>query len=188
MPATLSPSQESDRQRILKEGTQRYLFLADAIPLIIWTARPDGGIDYYNKAWVDYTGLNLAQQCVEPRLDRVALGRGNQLDVRQHGGMRPAALNVERGQPPVERHGFAESQHQRGRFRRETSAPRGLRMLGHTRAHHSTGCDRGNSKDGLPASSLSGVGPPGCLKRPLRGRADQQTAPPPNPRRSLRKT
>ncbi|MDR3457706.1 MAG: PAS domain S-box protein [Verrucomicrobiae bacterium] len=45
----------------LREGVARYTFLADAIPLIIWTARPDGRVDYYNKAWFDYTGLTLAQ-------------------------------------------------------------------------------------------------------------------------------
>jgi PAS domain S-box-containing protein len=45
----------------LREGAERYTFLADTIPLIIWTARPDGGLDYYNKAWFDYTGLTLAQ-------------------------------------------------------------------------------------------------------------------------------
>jgi len=45
---------------VVREGAQRYHFLADAVPLIIWTARPDGGLDYYNKAWFDYTGLTLA--------------------------------------------------------------------------------------------------------------------------------
>jgi PAS domain S-box-containing protein len=46
---------------VLREGLQRYNFLADSVPLIIWTARPDGGLDYYNKSWFDYTGLTLAQ-------------------------------------------------------------------------------------------------------------------------------
>ena len=45
----------------VREGAQRYSFLADTVPQIIWTARPDGGLDYYNKAWFDYTGLTLAQ-------------------------------------------------------------------------------------------------------------------------------
>ena len=43
------------------DALQRYAFLADTMPLIIWTARPDGGVDYYNKAWFDYTGLTLEQ-------------------------------------------------------------------------------------------------------------------------------
>ena len=40
---------------------QRYRQLADAMPQIVWTAEPDGGIDYYNQQWFDYTGLTLAQ-------------------------------------------------------------------------------------------------------------------------------
>ncbi len=45
----------------LREGEQRYTFLADTVPQIVWTARPDGGLDYYNKAWFDYTGLTFEQ-------------------------------------------------------------------------------------------------------------------------------
>ena len=32
-----------------------------SIPQIVWTASPDGGLDYYNQRWFDYTGLNLEQ-------------------------------------------------------------------------------------------------------------------------------
>jgi PAS domain S-box-containing protein len=45
----------------LREGADRYNFLADTVPQIIWTARPDGCFDYYNKAWFDYTGLTLEE-------------------------------------------------------------------------------------------------------------------------------
>ncbi|MDQ3817919.1 MAG: PAS domain-containing protein [Acidobacteriota bacterium] len=34
-----------------------YRHLADAMPQIVWTARPDGYVDYYNRRWFDYTGL-----------------------------------------------------------------------------------------------------------------------------------
>ena len=54
-------TQIQQRAAALREGAQRYSFLADTVPQIIWTARPDGGLDYYNKAWFDYTGLTLAQ-------------------------------------------------------------------------------------------------------------------------------
>jgi PAS domain S-box-containing protein len=46
---------------VVREDAQRYSFLADAVPMMIWTARPDGGLDYYNKAWFDYTGQTPAQ-------------------------------------------------------------------------------------------------------------------------------
>jgi two-component system, sensor histidine kinase and response regulator len=43
------------------ESSNRYRFLADAMPQIVWTAEPDGKIDYYNKRWFDYTGLTIEQ-------------------------------------------------------------------------------------------------------------------------------
>lgn len=33
--------------------------VAGAIPQMVWLAAPDGTIDYFNKAWVDYTGLTM---------------------------------------------------------------------------------------------------------------------------------
>ncbi len=48
-------------------------------------------------------------------------------------------LNVKRGQPAVERHGFAEPQHQRGGLRGKTSAPGGLSFLGHRLNQSSAG-------------------------------------------------
>ncbi len=36
--------------------------LADAMPQIVWSALPDGTIDYYNKRWYDYTGLREKNQ------------------------------------------------------------------------------------------------------------------------------
>jgi diguanylate cyclase (GGDEF)-like protein/PAS domain S-box-containing protein len=39
-----------------REGELYFQTLADAIPQIIWTALPDGNIDFYNKRWYSYTG------------------------------------------------------------------------------------------------------------------------------------
>ena len=33
--------------------------LADAMPQIVWTANPNGLVDYYNQRWFDYTGMGL---------------------------------------------------------------------------------------------------------------------------------
>jgi len=38
-----------------------FQLLAEAIPQIVWTARPDGWLDYYNGRWYEYTGMTLAQ-------------------------------------------------------------------------------------------------------------------------------
>jgi PAS domain S-box-containing protein len=54
----------NERQRILevlKESEERYRYLAEAIPQIVWTANADGECDYFNQNWCDYTGLTLEQ-------------------------------------------------------------------------------------------------------------------------------
>src|SRR5215467_13931563 len=48
-----------DQEFSLNEA--RYRHLADAMPQIVWTARPDGHIDYYNRRWFLYTGLTEEQ-------------------------------------------------------------------------------------------------------------------------------
>lgn len=34
-----------------------FRILADSMPQIVWTANPDGQVDYYNKSWYEFTGL-----------------------------------------------------------------------------------------------------------------------------------
>ncbi|MCA1816835.1 MAG: PAS domain S-box protein [Acidobacteria bacterium] len=46
------------RERAKAEASERhYRFLAESIPQIVWTADADGGADYFNQRWYDYTGL-----------------------------------------------------------------------------------------------------------------------------------
>ena len=40
-----------------KEREQRFRFLAESIPQMVWTARPDGGLDYVNSQGLSYFGL-----------------------------------------------------------------------------------------------------------------------------------
>ncbi|HEX4614140.1 MAG TPA: PAS domain S-box protein [Urbifossiella sp.] len=50
----------SERKRSearLRESEQRFRQLADAMPQIVWSARPDGQIDYLNRQWTEFTGL-----------------------------------------------------------------------------------------------------------------------------------
>lgn len=44
-------------ERALRESEERFRHLADAMPQIVWTANPDGYIDYYNERWYAFTGL-----------------------------------------------------------------------------------------------------------------------------------
>ncbi|HOY22733.1 MAG TPA: diguanylate cyclase [Cellvibrio sp.] len=43
------------------ESELRFRALADAIPLIVWTANASGETDYYNSQWEAYTGLSAEQ-------------------------------------------------------------------------------------------------------------------------------
>ncbi|MBB4801591.1 PAS domain S-box-containing protein [Flavobacterium nitrogenifigens] len=49
---------QKELQEVIKESEEKFRQLADLVPQIIWTARPDGFIDYYNSRWYEYTGLN----------------------------------------------------------------------------------------------------------------------------------
>jgi PAS domain S-box-containing protein len=37
--------------------------VVDALPGLVWTALPNGHIDFLNQGWCDYTGLDLAEAC-----------------------------------------------------------------------------------------------------------------------------
>ncbi|MBC7545213.1 MAG: PAS domain-containing sensor histidine kinase [Candidatus Sericytochromatia bacterium] len=50
----------TQRSGAIQEETS-FRQLAEAIPQIVWTARPDGWLDYYNQRWVDYTGMSVAE-------------------------------------------------------------------------------------------------------------------------------
>jgi PAS domain S-box-containing protein len=54
----------TDRRRVeehMRESELRYRALADAMPQIVWTARPDGYLDYYNRRWFKYTGMSFEE-------------------------------------------------------------------------------------------------------------------------------
>ncbi len=60
-------------EHALRESEERFRQLADSMPQIVWTAGPDGMIDYYNRRWYDYaappTGGNHNESflaCVAP--------------------------------------------------------------------------------------------------------------------------
>jgi len=53
---TLDVTERKEAEELLSEREGHYRALADAMPQIVWTARPDGYIDYYNRRWFEYTG------------------------------------------------------------------------------------------------------------------------------------
>src|SRR5207247_153916 len=52
---------EVERRRVaedaLYQSEQQYRLLAEAVPQMVWMARPDGHVDYFNARWHEYTGL-----------------------------------------------------------------------------------------------------------------------------------
>jgi PAS domain S-box-containing protein len=50
----------TERERAVqatRESEERFRQLADAMPQLVWTARPDGTVDYYNRRALEYRGL-----------------------------------------------------------------------------------------------------------------------------------
>jgi len=42
-----------------KESKTRFQFIADAMPQKVWTADHEGNLNYFNKCWLEYTGLGF---------------------------------------------------------------------------------------------------------------------------------
>ncbi len=49
------------RTKDLLLSMERFKFLADNTPVIIWTAEADGFANYFNKLWCEYTGLTVEE-------------------------------------------------------------------------------------------------------------------------------
>jgi PAS domain S-box-containing protein len=43
--------------RELRESEARFRQIAEVTPQVVWLARPNGGVDYFNQRWYDFTGL-----------------------------------------------------------------------------------------------------------------------------------
>jgi PAS domain S-box-containing protein len=44
----------------VRQSEARLSQMADAMPQMVWTARPDGSTDYFNSRWYEFTGLDRA--------------------------------------------------------------------------------------------------------------------------------
>lgn len=54
-------TEEREAKEALQRREEQYRSLAEAVPTIVFTATPDGVVDYYNKRWYDYTGMKLEE-------------------------------------------------------------------------------------------------------------------------------
>ncbi|MEB3217716.1 MAG: PAS domain-containing protein [Nostocales cyanobacterium 94392] len=54
-------TERKQTESALRESELNFRTLADSMPQIVWTSRPDGFTDYYNQRWTNYTGMTLEQ-------------------------------------------------------------------------------------------------------------------------------
>ena len=82
----------------LRESEARFRQLADSMPQIVWTAKPDGYLDYYNERWYEFTGFERglegdqswvpiihpedAQGCLNQWYEAVRKGQPYQIEYR----------------------------------------------------------------------------------------------------------
>jgi PAS domain S-box-containing protein len=46
---------------VAKETEDKIRLIINTVPGLLWTARPDGWVDFLNQRWLDYTGMTLEQ-------------------------------------------------------------------------------------------------------------------------------
>ncbi len=61
MVMTQNITERKQSETALRRSELNFRTLADTMPQIIWTAQPDGWLDYYNQRWYDYTGMDWEQ-------------------------------------------------------------------------------------------------------------------------------
>ncbi|MBG8555636.1 PAS domain-containing protein [Hymenobacter guriensis] len=58
-------------QRELAEQQERTRFVLESVPILVWTARPDGTLDYFNSRWLQFTGREHAQELNNHWMDNI---------------------------------------------------------------------------------------------------------------------
>jgi PAS domain S-box-containing protein len=57
----LDISERKRAEAAVEESARRFRFMAESMPEKVWTAKPNGDIDYMNENWITYAGLSLRQ-------------------------------------------------------------------------------------------------------------------------------
>ena len=54
-------------ERTLQESKERFRQLADAMPQLVWTAAPDGRVDYFNRRLKEFKSLERMRPVIHPK-------------------------------------------------------------------------------------------------------------------------
>src|SRR6266446_1041324 len=55
-----------EAEEALRESEERFRLVIDTIPVMAWSVRPDGSVDFLNQRWLDYSGLSFEQYVEDP--------------------------------------------------------------------------------------------------------------------------
>ena len=55
---TLDVTERKLADQAVRSSEERFRQMANSMPQIVWTARPDGYLDYYNERWYEFTGFD----------------------------------------------------------------------------------------------------------------------------------
>jgi len=64
-------TEERAMSRALAEASERYRLLSESVPVMVWTARPNGTIDFVNDRWKNYFQLGLEDARTEHWVGRI---------------------------------------------------------------------------------------------------------------------
>jgi PAS domain S-box-containing protein len=53
-------------QKMTMQQEHLLRLVVDSIPIMVWSVRPDGVVDFLNRRWLEYTGSSLEQHVAEP--------------------------------------------------------------------------------------------------------------------------
>ncbi|SDR81800.1 PAS domain S-box protein [Opitutus sp. GAS368] len=53
-------------EAVVKQTEDRIRLIIDTIPMMAWSVRPDGVVDFLNQRWLDYAGLSLEEYVKDP--------------------------------------------------------------------------------------------------------------------------
>jgi two-component system CheB/CheR fusion protein len=54
-------TERKQQEDAIRAQEEKLRFLTESMPQIVWAARPDGALEYYNERWFRYTGMTLEQ-------------------------------------------------------------------------------------------------------------------------------